>query len=339
MATASQAQSPQAPSKMRLVPTENVESGIPAQPFGLSIVCDRDRNLYLMSVIDDLVCIHKLSPSGRQLAVLIASALPHLDIKHGGHFSVSANGDIYQLAFLRSKPERLVVVWNKDGSLKSTIRLSPGFTWVPTQLAEFSSGDLLVTGRYLKNRKTDLAETPFTGIFSPDGTLKKQVILPDDEEIRRMAEVGDNRIVPAVGGRDVNTAIDMSLMEAGDDGNIYLLRQLSPAILYAVAPDGAVLRRFTVDPGRTDFLPQAMHIIGNKIAIEFLEPQSLEFLIKTVDLNGRELGTYEEAKDPDGRGLVNSVAFACYSDKPERFKYLYTAKDGNLGRRTAEPRP
>jgi len=329
----------QAQSKTHLVPIGDSEvKAMQAEPFTMPIVCDRDRNLYFLTMKDRILGIHKLNSSGQQSAVMVASALPNLDIDFGNYFSVSLNGEIYQLAFLRTKADRLVVVWNKDGSFKSAIRLEPGFDsrfWTPAQVAAFSSGDVLVTGRHRKGK--DLFSSPFTGIFSPDGTLRKEVVFSDDEELRHMSETGDNRVVPAVGDRFMNYAVDRGLMQTGDDGNIYLMRRLSPAIIYAVSPGGEVVKRFTVDAG-DDFLPDSMHIAGNKIAMQFTEPQNFEIKVKVVDLNGHELGTYEEGKGPDGKRLINSLAFACYSEKPERFLYLYTPKDGYLGLRTAEPR-
>ena len=55
-----------------------------------------------------------------------------------------------------------------------------------------------------------------------------------------------------------NRAIELGLMEAGNDGNLYLMRRLSPAILSAISPAGEVIRRFTVDPGEADYMPTGL---------------------------------------------------------------------------------
>ena len=133
-----------------------------------------------------------------------------------------------------------------------------------------------------------------------------------------------------------NRAVELGQMEGANDGNIYLMRRLPSPILYAISPGGEVVRHFTVDTGSTDFIPDSMHIAGGKIAIVFREPQTREEFIKIVDLNGKELATYDEPVE-NGRGTFGG-AFACYSDNSERFTFLYTDDDGHLGFKIAEPR-
>lgn len=94
------------------------------------------------------------------------------------------------------------------------------------------------------------------------------------------------------------------------------MRRLSPAIVYAISPAGEVVRRFTIDPQNPDYMPLVLHTSGNRIAILFREPQTRQELIKTIDLEGREIATYEERMNGT-YGELGS-AFACYSQNPER---------------------
>lgn len=76
-------------------------------------------------------------------------------------------------------------------------------------------------------------------------------------------------------------------MEAGADGNIYLMRWTAPAIFYAISPGGEVVRRFTVDPGDRNYRSVTMHISGSRIATLFLQPHTKETLMKITDLEGQ----------------------------------------------------
>ena len=297
-----------------------------AQFFVDPLKCDEDGNLYLMTKMDAITGIRKLNAKGERLAVLVASPAADLKLKVAGYFSVAPNGSIYQLAYPQDTIDRAMLIYNKGGTLKSSVKLQPGFFWTPTQVAAFSSGDVLIAGM------RDDAHVPFTGLFDSTGALRKQLVLEDDEELQAMVE--DGRVES--GHRYGNRAVELGQMENADNGNIYLMRRLSSPILYAISPGGEVVRRFTINAGSPDFLPESMHIAGGKIAILFREPQTSEEFVRIVDLSGRELATYDEPMD-NGRGTLGS-AFACYSDNPERFTFLYTSNNGNLGLKVAEPR-
>jgi hypothetical protein len=114
-------------------------------------------------------------------------------------------------------------------------------------------------------------------------------------------------------------------MEPAKDGNMYLMRWLSPAVFYVISPGGQVVRRFVVDSGNSDYKPFAMHISGNRIAVLFYEPQTMEKVMKIVDLEGHELASYDEltVNGKPKLGMLG-VAFACYTQQPERFTFLVT---------------
>ena len=102
---------------------------------------------------------------------------------------------------------------------------------------------------------------------------------------------------------------------------------------------GEVVRRITVDPGKADYKPAEMHISGNRIALLFFEPQTMEKRMKIVDLEGREIATYDEVRT-EGKakfGLLGT-AFACYTANPESFTFLTTGANDTLELAIAEPR-
>lgn len=293
--------------------------------------CDVDGNLYFGVAPSGVPGIRKLSPTGAPLTVFPASA-PGLAVRYAGYYSLAPDRNIYQLISV-PEPSRYVFVYKPDGSFKSSIKLQPGFFFTATKLAVFPSGDLFVSGLE-PDKDHEAAWWPFEGIFSADGKLLKELHFPDDEDIRQMAEAGDTRVVLSPGNPSSNLAIATGSAETGPDGNVYLMRRLSPAIFYVVSADGST-RRFTVDPGDPDLLPSSMHISGNRIAILFRKELSNHQILKVTDLNGNEVATYEEPLIEGFPAL--GPAFICYSSSPERFTFLTTMANGKLGLKSAHP--
>jgi|ERR1700690_575225 len=307
-----------------------------AEFFIHPIKCDAEGNLYLMTGVDATSGIREINSKGQRVANFLASAATGLSVWHGTYFAVAPNGSVYQLADLRDSRDRAVISYNKDGSYKSAVKLEAPHgaeDWNEMQIAVFPSGDFLIAGS-IHNPDTAV-RTPFTGIFDSSGAIKREITLPDDADLQKMAESGDPRVI-APGHASVNRAVELGYAEAGSDGNVYLMRRISPAIVYAISPGGEVVRRFTVDPVAADYTPISMHIAGGRIAILFREPQIGKELVKVTDLEGTEIATYiEPTKDTQE---VLGSALACYAQNPERFTFLFTSDDGYLGFRIAEPR-
>jgi hypothetical protein len=296
--------------------------------------CDSDGNLYLKASFDGEGGIRKLNKKGDLQGLFLASAATDPPIEVATYFSVGTDGTVYQIGFPHML-KRYVIVFGKDGPVKSEVRLDTAFVWAPSQVTPFASGDLLISGLKDNPEGRNLPRVPFTGIFSSAGVLLKEVGLADDKNISDMAAARGERVVPA-GSPFANLAVEHGAMEPASDGNIYLMRNLSPAIVYAISPGGAVVKRFTVDPGKAHFKPFTMHIVGRKIAILFREAQTHEQFVRVVDLDGREIGTYSDTVN-NGRSSLG-LAFACYTDNPERLTFLGVTDDNRLQFKIAEPR-
>jgi hypothetical protein len=303
-----------------------------AESFGLPLVCDGDENLYLRTAPDGIQAVHKLSSQGKRVALFQPNSAD-VKVNAGGSFAVAQNGDFYQLIFAH-EITRYVFVYNKDGGVKSEIKLQPGFAFSPSKIAVFPSGDLLVSGLEYDKDRNNHVMWPFTGIFSSDGTLRRELSLKDDESIHDMAAAGDPRVAPPESPY-LNYAVERGEAETAADGNVYLMRRLSPAIFYAISPGGSV-RRFEVSPDREDFVPESMHISGNRIAIMFWQPQTYEMIIKVVDLKGHPFAAYYEPAPKEGEQRLG-LGFACYAQNPEHFTFLETMEDNKLGFITATP--
>lgn len=294
--------------------------------------CDAEGNLYLKTTPDGINAIHKLDANGRRIA-LFQPRSAGLQIDFSAYFSIAPDGDVYELVYPH-EISRYVLVYDARGTLKSTIKLQPGFAFMPYRLAVFPSGDLFVTGMEYDKDRNNRVMWPFNGVFSNDGLLRKELVLEDDEMIHSMGASGDPRVTSA-GNPSSNHAVTWGAAETGPDGNVYLMRRLSPAIFYAVSVGGKVVRRFTVDPGKEDFMPFTMHLAGDRIAVLFHEPQTGEEIIKVVDLKGREIATYDEPVVNGEQPL--GLAFVCYGHNPERFTFLETADDDRLKLLIAKP--
>jgi hypothetical protein len=179
---------------------------------------------------------------------------------------------------------------------------------------------------------------PFTGIFASDGSLLKELTLKDDEKITEMAAAHDNRVTSPT-NRLTNEAIDWGQAATASDGNIYVMRWLSPAVLYVISPGGQVVRRFEVDSGDANFKPLSMHISGNRIAVLFYQEATFDKVMKIVDLEGREVASYDELRE-GGKAKLGTIglAFACYTARPDRFTFLVAGDDHRIELKLVEPR-
>ena len=303
-------------------------------------MCDHENNIYLQTdrevVLDaDFTGIRKISPSGERLATLTADSALGFQVSHPSYFAIAKDGRVYEATYLAESFNRALLVFDKDGKYATAIKLDPppGFIdWLPGAVAVFGTGDFLISGAKMELKTHD--RLPFTAIYGQNGALKKELTLSDDEEIRRMVEAGDSRVSPT-GLQGQNMAVEMGQAEAAEDGNVYLMRRLSPAILYAIAPSGQVVRRFVVDPGDPAYIPSAMHIAGSRIALLFRDDSTQQEIMKVADLEGNELANYKIGTNK--RGYSEFGSFACYSVSPERFTFISTAENGHTAFEVVEP--
>ena len=151
--------------------------------FYAPIRCDGDGNIYFETDAYGVAGIRKLAPNGERLAVFQPGTNPDFKkIDSTSYFSVAGSGELYELVFPHELT-RYVFEYRPDGSYKRAIKLEPGFPWMPSSVAVFPSENLLVSGLEYDREQTS-AMWPFTGIFSSDGALLKEIKLSDDETLR-----------------------------------------------------------------------------------------------------------------------------------------------------------
>ncbi len=317
------------PSQLPLVRVETVQAPAEmASTFSPFLKCDNEGNLYLQTD-PSFPAIHKLNPKGERVAVFQATSNPDRKIDFSRSFSIAPSGELYELVYPH-EITRYVFVYKSDGTLDSTIKLQPGFAWSPAVIAVFPSGQLLISGLEY-DRDVKAAMWPFTGIFAQDGRLLKEIDLEDDGTLRDMAASGDDRVILPNNSHG-NRAISYSKAEIGSDGNAYMMRWTNPAIFYAISPGGEVVRRFKIaPPADSAEPPMDMHISGDHIAVMFVNRQTMHKVIKVVDLKGHELASYvEPMAGGKPTGDMESAAFACYTQNPDRFTFLGAGDDSEL---------
>jgi hypothetical protein len=286
---------------------------------GLS--CDEDGNIFLGLEAGSAPAIRKLNAKGEVATLFQPYSNPDIDIMSLGHYAVTTDGELYVSASPKDgKPWNVILVFKSDGSYKTNIKLDQTFGWHASSLAVFANGNILVTGQRVFKDQSRMQE-PFTAIFRSDGRLLKTLDLEDDTHIQDLAKSGSaNLTSPLV--PTSNRAVAWGLMRTAKDGNIYVMRALSRAIIYAISPGGETVRRFTVDSD-SSMLPSQMLISGNRISIQFRNNQNFDTVMKIVDLEGKEIATYKtsRAEEKAKRDGVSSI-YGCYAASPERFTFL-----------------
>jgi hypothetical protein len=321
------AQKPSDAISRKLVRVETVQTSGVASVFH-TMKCDGEGNLYIQ-YNPVLPAIHKLNSQGERVAIFQPTSNPDRKIDASRSFAVVPSGELYELV-LAHEITQYVYVYKSDGSFDSAIKLQPGIPWAPSTIAVFASGQLLISGAEFE-RGASVATLPFTGIFAADGRLLKEIKLEDDETLRDMAVQGDARVTSAQMPHG-NRAVALSQAEVASDGNAYLMRWTTPVIFYAISPGGEVVRRFTVNPPEDAAEPPMdVHVSENRIAVLFVNRQTMHKVIKIVDLEGHEMAIYTEPM-AGGKlaGGVNTAALACYAQNPDRFTFLGTGDDNRV---------
>jgi hypothetical protein len=82
-----------------------------------------------------------------------------------------------------------------------------------------------------------------------------------------------------------------------------------------------------------------VHVSENRIAILFVNRQTMHKVIKIVDLEGHEMAVYTEPiAGGKPAGDINSLALGCYTQNPDRFTFLGAGEDAKVQFRIAEGR-
>jgi hypothetical protein len=279
--------------------------------------CDADGNLYIRKYAMDrplLGPVVKIDAEGKRTALFDPAAFPQLGLDRADAFSPAADGGMYQIAQSGVvKPHIYVLHFSSDGSPSSPTLLDADFE-VYT-FAAFATGNFLLSGvrRDLQN-KNDRGHN-FSAVFSADGRELAQLSFEEPHG-------------PAKGGAKASSGgpqkqaeksapmLDLADAEVGSDGNLYVMRGSSPALVYVIAPSGRIMQTITVAAPLAGAVPSGFHVSGNRLAISFSNEEDLSQTVVVADAQtGRRIASYA-----DGTGMGTS--FACYSANDGVFTFL-----------------
>lgn len=280
------------------------------------VACDDEGNLYarrLRSGDKARGPVEEIGPSG-DLFRSFKVEDPLLDLSIADFF-VASGDEVYMVGWsmenVHAGSRIYVARFGRDGSLKSRTQIASE-EFFPSNLAVFKSGELLLTGT-----EGPSDNTPFTGVFASDGRLIAKIHEPGDEDLRIKAEAGDASVHEA--GIYGNAAVEMGAAVSGSDGNVYLMRRTSPALIYAISPRGEVVRKLRIDPGEFGSLPEELQSSGDRLALSFTGPDGAR-VVRVVDLKGIDIATYDI--DPN----LPAGPLACYN--PPALTFLGADNEG-----------
>lgn len=293
--------------------------------------CDSDGNIYLRPTDAEAsmkyhpisaLPIRKLRPDGSLAGSFgIADTSPGL---LAVDFFVAADGKVYQAARSDSEQAVYIVSYSPEGLVRSKVRLEGEF-FIPYEIVVFGTGEFLVSGIH-----GSYNWTPFTAVYGGNGKLIKEIYEPEDEDARKRAEEGEAGFRPESmeSSNDFVVRGDAAL---GSDGNAYLLRAASPALIYVISPKGEIVRKLRIPSPESGLSAGTLRPAPGLLAIGFLENGKNTGAIRVVDYSGGLVVTYTSGDRRIYPGLL-----ACY--RPERLTFLSLENGDNMRLNTAEPK-
>jgi hypothetical protein len=300
--------------------------------------CDADGNLYVRKLAVDaplLGPVVKIDPDGKRIALFEAAAFSQLGLDRADAFSPASDGGMYQIAQSGVlKPRIYVLHFSSDGSPASPTRLDADFE-VYT-FAAFANGNFLVSGVKRDVQDRNDRGRNFTAVFSADGRELARLSFPEPQgqdpqgvakagtksnaagrqnEARKDAEKDAEKPAPT---------LDLADAEVGSDGNLYVMRGSSPALVYVIAPSGKIVKKLKISAPLPGAVPSAFHLSGNRLAISFWNEENQSQRVIVADAQtGRSIASYDDAT-----GLGTS--FACYSANDGVFTFLKLGEGNEL---------
>ncbi|MGB9206134.1 MAG: hypothetical protein WCB94_19405 [Terriglobales bacterium] len=325
------------PIALQISSTMNVASEM-GGAFMSGAKCDGDGNLYIRKVATDRPLVGpvvKIDPDGKRVALFDPVAFSGLALDRADAFSPASDGGMYQVAQSGVlKPRIYVLHFSSDGSTSSPTLLAADLE-VYT-FAAFASGSFLVSGveRDLEN-KNDRGRN-FTAVFSADGRELAHLSFEESRAPRKgEATPGAGGSPQAAAQNDAQNKVqndaekaapglDLADAEVGSDGNLYVMRRSSPALVYVIAPSGRIMQTLKIVGPGPGSAPSAFHVSGNRLAISFGNEESQSQTIVVADAQtGRKIASYSDPTGPE-------TSFACYSANEGVFTFLKLGEGNTL---------
>jgi hypothetical protein len=319
---------------LRAISTTNLTSEA-GGAFMVPAKCDADGNLYIRKAAMDrpmLGPVVKVDTDGKRTALFDLAAFSQLGLDRADAFSPASDGGLYRIAQKGlMNPHIYVLHFSSDGSASSSTMLDADLE-VYT-FAAFTEGNFLVSGvKRDASNKNDKGRK-FTAVFSADGRELAQLIFQEAHpkksvQVEAKSKTGMGRNEP---GRSDPVAfeleapsLDLADAEVGSNGNLYVMRGSSPALVYVISPNGKIVQTLKVSAPPPHARPGALHVSRNRLAISFWNTEGERQTIVVADAEtGRKIASYDDAT-----GL--GATFACYAADDGVFTFLKLGEGNEL---------
>jgi hypothetical protein len=284
----------------------------------LPIKCDHQGNVYFRSAAArgpgkfDVV---EVAPDGSQKAIYTYASDANLKDATLLADSAAEHGEMYEL--VRARGRKLVLLrFSENGQIESDYDLEVSEPFVPSHLEVLPRGTIFVSGTLIGEKAGAHAGEPVNILYDNGGHKIKDIHLkPESGALKQQLKEADR-------SGSQKRAVQFGRTTIGDDGDLYIMRAISPAVVYVVSPTGRTERRLTVPPPVKGSEPAGLLVHGGRVAIEFSLPDAPDVSgtrIRVVDSrSGHTISDYSVTNDL-GEGM------ACYNG--EEFTFL-GSKDG-----------
>jgi len=297
-------------------------SSVTASGIAAPVKCDSEGNIGFRAVQDSLEAapVTVVSPDGHKV---VAFKMP-IDEKFQDFrfidFALS-NGGLYALA-RDNRGQSWILRYDRDGQFKDAVE--PDLPMEAMQIETRGSGELLLAGtRSSKDNKKESER--FIGIFSSNGHFLRRLSARNDVSAAKQASA-----TPGEVGHDFgDKALRASVLQAGSDGTVYLMRRTATGPVFVISPAGLV-RRVELTPPPGTINGGKLAIGSGQFAVEFLkykgtaESGELESVILQIfdSFTGQVVRTASHS-DPNV-----GAALACYNG--DGFVFINTDDSSRL---------
>ncbi len=307
----------------RAVPVADVYANFMMAPFR----CDADNNAYFIAPQFQPTAssgiVLRVSADGQRVTRYNLNSVT--DIKSTGlvEYAVGSPGEVYALTQDQRSRDTVIVKFDKNGAVKSVIRLNTSGI-VPRQLGVLPSGSFFLAG--LKYQQTDHGAQvhPYTSMFNERGQFLQPIRLAGDLK----PDPKDAKVVIGSSLGKYESELDQSLAVRGDDGQLYFVRFGPKALVFALSAAGEVHELFALSPPSPRSELADVRVAGGRMAVEYVESDNKTNQTAKVYINIVDLATGETVQKYWHQDWRIGVALACYS--PEDFTFLSAAENGQL---------
>jgi hypothetical protein len=290
--------------------------------------CDAGSSVYLQQYSPTgTQPILKVSRDGQRTVRFSVDAVPGLQAADIVNFAPDRSGQLFLL--VNQKEEHFVARFDRDGKYVSRFRTPEPL--LPTGLAVFSSGDFLLSGYEVLNGSSQTRQLrPMLALVDDDGRLIRRVGTGGSDiqhpQPPKHEPVDDPRKSPDV---EFAQAIGGSVLESGDDGNVYVMRGTPQGPILVVSAAGELLRTLRLTPPEGFRLREIKVAPGRIAAVYTRRPnrnkgeKTSAVTIAVIDaVTGEKQAEYFHQSPELGLGL------ACYT--PDNFTFVGADRQGYL---------